>query len=155
MFEFVPIQEKDLPFLIEVRNECRDFLHDNRTFTLADCQAWFRETKPDFHLVLYDGVAIGYLRISRHDMKSASIYVGMDLHHQFRGRGLAQQAYAAFWPILKERYQVSTAKLEVLSHNVAAQRLYQKLGFSETARLPRYAERDGRSVDSIIMSKPL
>jgi len=155
MFEFMPIQEKDLPFLIEVRNECRDFLHDNRTFTLADCQAWFRETKPDFHLVLHDGVAIGYLRLSQHDLKTASIYIGMDLHQQFRGRGLARQAYESFWPILKERYQVGMAKLEVLSHNVAAQCLYQKLGFRETMRLPRYAERDGRAVDSIIMSKPL
>jgi ribosomal protein S18 acetylase RimI-like enzyme len=155
MFEFVPIEEKDLPFLIEVRNECREFLHDNRMFTLTECEQWFREKKPNFFIILLNGERIGYLRLSHYNLEEASIYVGADLHPNFRGQGLAQRVYEAFWPLLIARYHVATAKLEVLSHNAAAQHLYHKLGFVEIARHSGYALRNKSLVDSIVMLKVL
>lgn len=155
MFLFEPLTREDLPFLIEVRNECRDFLHDNRVFTLAQCETWFRETKPDFHAIRYNAELIGYVRLSNHDPEHASIYVGADLHRRFRGRGLARLAYEEFLPLLKSRYHVSTAKLEVLSHNTVAHELYRKLGFVEIDRKKGFATRNGVPVDSIVMSMRL
>ncbi len=155
MFLFRPLTREDLPFLLEVRNECRDNLHDNRIFTLAQCEAWFQEQKPDFHVIGYDGERVGYFRLRDHDAGDASIHVGADLHMRFRRRGLALKAYEAFLPLLKERYQVSTAKLEVLSHNAPARRLYGKLGFVEIDCRRGIALRDGVPVDSIVMAKRL
>src|SRR5689334_7461162 len=40
-FTFEKLGLADLPFLIEVRNECRDYLHDNREFSLSQCEQWF------------------------------------------------------------------------------------------------------------------
>jgi RimJ/RimL family protein N-acetyltransferase len=151
MFLFAPLTHEDLPFLIEVRNECRDSLHDNRIFTLAECEIWYREKKPDFHVIRCDGERIGYFRLSNHDLENASIYIGADLHKRFRRRGLARLAYKAFLPLLKNRYHVSVIKLEVLSHNTVAHGLYQKLGFVEIDRKKGFAVRNGVPVDSIVM----
>lgn len=155
MFVFEPLTQEDLPFLLDVRNECRDFLHDNRMFTLAECTTWFREKQPDFHMIRCDGQRIGYFRLSNHDPEDTSIYVGADLHRRFRGRGLAEPAYEAFLPLLKDRYRVSVAKVEVLSHNAPAQELYRKLGFVETGRRTSVTVRNGVQVDSILMALSL
>jgi RimJ/RimL family protein N-acetyltransferase len=151
VFLFEPLKQDDLLFLLEVRNECREFLHDNRVFTLAECRRWFREEKPDFHIIRYEGQRIGYFRLSKHDPRDASIYVGADLHEHFRGKGLARPAYEAFLPRLKDRYRVSVAKVEVLSHNTVAQELYRKLGFVEIDRRTSVTVRNGVQVDSILM----
>lgn len=155
MFLFEPLTHEDLPFLIAIRNECRDFLHDNRVFTLAQCETWFREKRPDLHLIRYNAERIGYFRLSNHDPEHASIYVGADLHHRFRGRGLARLAYEEFLPLLKDRHHVSTAKLEVLSHNTVARKLYRKLGFVEIDRKRGFTARNGVPVDSIVMARNL
>jgi RimJ/RimL family protein N-acetyltransferase len=155
MFEFKPLSEEDLSFVVEVRNECRDALHDNRAFTLEECKTWFRETNPDFFVIAHDGDRIGYLRLSNHDPTESSIYVGADLDAGFRGQGLARHAYESFLPLLRERYDVSTAKLEVLSHNTTALRLYRRLGFIEVDRKKGFVVRNGALVDSIVMAKKL
>ena len=155
MFLFEPLTHEHLPFLIEVRNECCDFLHDNRVFTLAQCEAWFREKRPDFHAIRYNAECIGYFRLSNHDPEHASIYVGADLHRRFRGQGLARLAYEAFLPLVRGRYHVSTAKLEVLSHNAVAHELYRKLGFVEIDRKKGFTARNGVPVDSIVMAMRL
>jgi RimJ/RimL family protein N-acetyltransferase len=155
MFRFEPLTHQDLAFLVSVRNECRDLLHDDRAFTLADCETWFRERRPDFHVIRHDGERIGYFRLSNHHPAEGSIYVGADLHRRFRGRGLARRAYEAFLPLLKDRYHVSVVKLEVLSHNEAALALYRKLGFAEIDRHPDVTVRNGVSVDSIVMAMQL
>ena len=153
--DFAPLTRDDLPFLLEVRNECRSYLHDDRSFDLDECQRWFRTTEPDFHVIRRDGVEIGYFRLSRYDPEASSIYVGADLHHAFRGQGLALRAYQQFLPIVQERYGVSTAELEVLSHNTRAIRLYERLGFTETGRRAAIATRDGIVVDSIVMARSI
>jgi RimJ/RimL family protein N-acetyltransferase len=158
MFVFEPLTHDDLAFLIEVRNECRDSLHDNRVFTLTECETWFREKNPPFHIIRYDRERIGYFRLSHHDPgdpEGASIYVGADLHRRFRGRGLARLAYEAFLPLVKDQYQVSVAKLEVLSHNTVARELYRALGFVEIDRKTGVTVRADLPVDSIVMAMSL
>lgn len=150
-----PLVLDDLPFLLEVRNGCRECLHDNRSFALAECQKWFLETRPDFHIIRWGGERIGYFRLGRHDPREASIYVGADLHERYRGRGLARAAYRAFLPWVKGRYHVSRVRLEVLSHNRAALALYARLGFAEIGRKRAFAIRGGTPVDSVVMELAL
>jgi RimJ/RimL family protein N-acetyltransferase len=154
-FTFEQLTFDDLPFLIEVRNECRESLHDNRIFTLPECERWFRERNPDFRIIRYRGQRIGYIRISNYDPEEASIYVGADLHKDFRGKGLARRAYEAFFPVIRDLYRVSILKLEVLSHNTVARTLYEKLDFIETSRKKAVTRRSGVSVDSIVMQRRL
>lgn len=155
MLEFTPLTADDLPFLIEVRNECRECLHDNRVFSLAECEQWFHSARPDFHIIRLQGERIGYFRLSHYDPERGSIYVGADIHKLHRGQGHATRAYEAFLPLVRDRYHVSRVELEVLSHNTAALGLYRKLGFVETSRKTGHAVRDGQVVDSIVMTKSL
>lgn len=154
-FTFEKLGPADLPFLIEVRNECRDFLHDNREFTLAECERWFRDTNPDFRIIRYNGERIGYFRLSNYDAKERSIYIGADLHKKFRGRGLAREAYEAFIPQLAQSLGLARLKLEVLSHNDRAFALYKRLGFVEIGREKGSIMRNSVSFDSIVMEKAL
>src|SRR5262245_33721308 len=108
-FSIQALTEADLPFLLEVRNECRAFLHDPREFQLADCVRWFRESRPDFRLIRYGGERIGYFRLSNHDAAGRSVYVGADLHRNFRGRGLAKPAYEELFTLLRDQGEYDTA----------------------------------------------
>ena len=147
--------ETDLPFLLEVRNECRGFLHDDREFTLDECELWYRRSKPEFWLIRYAKEPIGYFRVSNRNEAEGSAYVGADLHCHFRGRGLAKAAYAEFLTLLRRRDNLRVARLEVLSHNLAARRLYELIGFTEIDRKEAVAVRNGTPVDSIVMEKRL
>ena len=150
-----PMEYADLPFLIDVRNECREFLHDDRAFTLDECRRWFLQSRPDFWVIMSRGQRVGYVRLSRHDTLHASIYVGADLHKQFRGRGFAKAAYAELFSFLLQQRGIRCVLLEVLSHNVRALRLYEVLGFVEIGRRKQYCLRDDVPVDSIVMRKVL
>jgi RimJ/RimL family protein N-acetyltransferase len=150
---FAPLTINDLDFVVAVRNECRDFLHDNREFSLADAERWFTVNKPEFYVIQVKpaGTAVGYFRVSNHDARTRSVYVGADLEAAHRGKGLAERAYRAFLPWIRARYGLRSVRLEVLSHNARALALYAKLGFSEVGRVHRYAVRGGKPVDSIVM----
>jgi RimJ/RimL family protein N-acetyltransferase len=155
VFVFEPLTERDLPFLLEVRNGCRNLLHDDRVFTLEECRSWFRESRPEFQIIRYAGERIGYFRLSNRNLDQGSLYVGADLHERFRGRGLAKRAYEQFFSMLKGDAHVAVVRLEVLSHNLVAHSLYKKLGFVEVGKRSAVAVRDGQSVDSIVMEKTL
>ena len=152
---FERLEENHLPFFLEVRNECRSFLHDDRAFTLEECERWFRTGRPEYWLILLEGEPIGYFRISNRDPAERSIYLGADIHPRYRGRGLAKAAYEQFLPLLKRREDIGVVRLEVLSHNVTAQGLYARLGFVEIGRKIAFDRRNGQPVDSIVMERQL
>lgn len=153
VLQFDPLAEDDLPFLVEVRNECRRFLHDDRRFTVEECIQWFATTAPDFHMIRLDGSRVGYFRLGTRNAADASISIGADLHPAWRGRGLGRRGYETFMPVVRDRYEIRRFDLEVLSHNTVARALYERLGFVEVGRVPRFAVREGAPVDSILMSR--
>src|SRR6185369_10902237 len=129
MIAFRELRQHDLPFLLEVRNECRAMLHDDTAFTLHQARQWFAATRPRYYLITDDGAPIGYFRTSHWDDANGSVSIGCDLHRDHRGKGLAQAAYRAFLRYLFEDCGIDRVSLEVLEHNAPARRLYQRLGF--------------------------
>lgn len=152
MIAFRELQSEDLPFLLSVRNECRAMLHDDTAFTLAQAQAWFAAARPRFYLVTLDGAPVGYMRTSQWDDANRHVYVGLDLHADHRGKGLAEQAYLAFLRFLFDDCGLNKVSLEVLSHNERAQRLYRRLGFVLEGVKRQEIWRDGRWLDSLLFS---
>lgn len=141
---------EDLPFFLEVRNASREFLHDNREFTLEQCQKWFAELPAErrYLIIVHEGERIGYFRLW--EMPSfgldLNVEIGADLAEVYRGKGLAREAYKTLlsqWPGLV------FVRLEVLATNVRAYNLYRKLGFKNG--LVTEVERDGRLIPSIHM----
>ena len=90
MIVFRRLQRGDLAFLLEVRNQSRDMLHDNSVVTLEQAQVWFDTQQPRFYLATQDAKPVGYFRTSNWDEANSHAYVGFDLHPDFRGKGLAQ-----------------------------------------------------------------
>lgn len=140
----------DLDFVNEVRNECREYLHDNSEFTLEETKEWFRAAQPKFYLVMKDGKRIGYIRTSTwrdgegflvHSKENADIevgkpvscFVGCDLHQEYRGMKLSRVVYILLLNYLFEEKELETVWLEVLHSNTRALKLYESLGFKHVS----------------------
>ena len=148
---FRKMKISDLEFFLEIRNECADFLHNNNIFTLSDAITWFNENNPEFYIINYNNTDIGYFRTSNHT--NDNIYIGCDIHKNFRGKKLAYNAYIRFMNFIFSKYDVSKISLEVLSNNLVAYNLYKKLGFIEDPALKfQKILRNGEYLRSILMS---
>ena len=149
---FVPLTGADLPFLVEIRNECRSVLHDDRRFTVDDARQWFEMQRPEFWLIQLDGVPIGYFRTSCHSSVNRSMMVGADLHKDYRQRGLGYRSWCAFLNKQFVDRNLNKVALEVLATNARAHALYSKLGFVVEGVKRREILRDNEWVDSILMA---
>ncbi len=122
--------ESDLLFFSEIRNECaNEYLHDSRIFSISETINWFKTNRPNYYIIEFSNVRIGYFRTSNYDNTENSLYIGCDIHVDYRGKGLAYNSYLKFIPFVKERFNLSVVNLEVLSTNNRAINLYKKLGF--------------------------
>ena len=121
---FKKMEESDLAFFNEVRNECREMLHDTTKFSLNDTVSWFRKNKPSYFTIFLKNERIGYFRTS---IVNSNRFVGMDLHKSQRGKGLAKELYLEFFKTVKEK----EIYLLVKSKNKIAHQLYKSLGFIE------------------------
>lgn len=151
--EFQKLTTDDLPFLNEVRNECcEEYLHNSNKFTIEQTREWFTATNPMFWIIIVDGERIGYFRTSNYSLENRNIYLGADLHKDFRGKGLAFQSYQEFIPFLLKKYDLHKISLEVLETNARAINLYEKLGFKTEGLKIDEVLKNGEWVNSIIMS---
>jgi len=151
LFNIKAMQEKDIPFFLEVRNECRNYLDNDKKYTLSECSKWFWNKKLNVFIIEYNGDKIGYFRTSDVDLKNKSIWVGADLHKDFRGRGLSKKMYRQFFDDLYEE-GFDTFILNVLEINNRAVSLYKKLGFKEeSVKNNTVIRSDGKSYNRIRM----
>jgi len=153
MVTFRKLEYTDLQFLNEVRNSfAENFLHDSRTFTLRETEAWFQFSEPDFWIILKDEERIGYFRLSNYSKANKNIYIGADLHSNFHGKGYALEAYREFMQFLFKEYNLHKISLEVLATNTRAFNLYKRLGFIVEGTKRQEVLKGTTFVDSIIMS---
>jgi RimJ/RimL family protein N-acetyltransferase len=151
LFNIRVMQENDVPFFLEVRNECREYLDNDKKYTLNECSKWFWNKKLNVYIIEYNGHKIGYFRTSDENLKNKSIWVGADLHKDFRGKGLSKKMYMQFLDDLYEE-GFDTFILNVLEINDRAINLYKKLGFKEEKVKNNTVIRgDGKSYDRIRM----
>jgi len=149
MISLRKIEYKDLEFVSEVRNECSfEFLHDSRTFTISETIEWFKNTNPYWFIIEIDNHKIGYFRTSNYEPEENSIHIGCDIHKEFRGKGYGYESYLAFIDFLYKEKNINTINLEVLSTNIVAKKLYQKLGFKNFEDKDTIIEKNGSLVKS-------
>jgi RimJ/RimL family protein N-acetyltransferase len=153
MLNFRKLEYDDLEFLNEVRNlYAEEFLHDSRKFSLSETQSWFLEHKPDYYIIEEDNNKVGYFRISNHSKINSNLYIGADIHPNYKGKGYGYNSYKEFIPILLKKYNLNKISLEVLSTNKVAIALYQKLGFKLEGIKRQEVMKNGKYIDSMIMS---
>tara|TARA_R100000742_G_C4279556_1_gene104472 strand:- start:4160 stop:4615 length:456 start_codon:yes stop_codon:yes gene_type:complete len=125
------MRKKDIPFFNCLRNECSSFLHDQSKYSLDESLKWFEEERPKFFILEFAGDKIGYFRTSIEDV---NFFIGLDIHKNWRGKGLATTAYKIFLDKIKKNLNIKEVYLKVLTKNQVALNLYRKLGFVETRR---------------------
>lgn len=153
MIKFRKMGENDLEFVNRVRNEyAEEYLHDSRTFTMAESIEWFRKFKPDFYIIEFDGEKIGYFRLSNHSTENKNIYIGADISLEYKGCGYGKASYKKFIPFLFKEYDLNKISLEVLATNTVAISLYEKLGFKTEGIKRQEVKKGDKWVDSIVMS---
>jgi hypothetical protein len=123
------IQESDLPFILEVRNDesTRHFLKTNSIFSLEQSKEWFKTTNPKWFIIEVENERVGYIRTDGNE-------IGLDIHPKHRKKGYAKNAYKIY---LKDK---TYASLWVFNDNFAKQ-LYLDLGFKETKNTEFIRER--------------
>ena len=126
------MEEQDVHFVNEVRNECREWLHNCAKFSYEQTLKWFSEKKDPYYIYELDGEKIGYFRTS--NWHGDTCWVGMDIHKEHRGQKLAARGYQEFFSLLSSQHGIMRFKLEVLEANQRAYGLYVKLGFKEISR---------------------
>ena len=149
---FNELLKEDLEFLNKVRNLSRHMLHDNKYYTLEDTTKWFDENNPEFYIIYLDEIKIGYFRTSNL-IKNESIYIGADLHPDYKGKGLAYESYLKFIPFISKKHNLKKLKLEVLSTNKIALNLYKKLNFEIVNEIEFL--RDENKIFNVIMEKKI
>ena len=125
------IEQKDLPFLIQVRNypSTRKWLDDKREFTLEECERWFIDTRPKWYLISDEETKIGYIRTAKDT--GNSIMIGCDIDPVHRNKVYARESYNIFLTDLYSR-GYKDIWLRVDPGNKIAIRLYESLGFQIT-----------------------
>jgi RimJ/RimL family protein N-acetyltransferase len=152
--ELLQIQKmeiNDCSFLNKLRNECVDFLHDSRTFTVEQTLEWFSTLKTPYFIILQDNEKVGYIRTSDYSAECKSMYIGCDIIPDRRKQGIAYRALSILIPSL----EINKLYAEILSFNQASLNLYLKLGFSIEIIKKDAVLKNGKYVDSIITSKIL
>lgn len=153
MITFKEMTENELGFFNDLRNSCaKEFLHDSREFTFKEAKNWFKHTKNKYYIIYFDNDKIGYFRLTNYSEANNNIYVGADLHEDWRGQGLSTIAYEHFIPYLFEKYNLHKISLEVLETNKRAIKLYNKLGFKKEGIKRDDVLKSNGYVNSIIMS---
>lgn len=147
------ITKEDLEFLNEVRNfYCEKYLHDSNKFSIEETINWFEKNNPDYYIIEIEETPIGYFRISNYSKNNNNLYIGADIHPDYRGKGFGYRAYKKFIPELFKIYNLNKISLEVLSNNEVSISLYDKLGFVVEGIKRQEVLKGSNYVDSIIMS---
>jgi RimJ/RimL family protein N-acetyltransferase len=133
VFTFKKLAQTDLPFFIHVRNLSVEYLHDPRKFTLEEAKTWFASTpKSSYWIADLNGIQIGYFRLN--EISPSELQVGADLHPDFRGMGIGERMYQAFFRDVLSKSNYKRYSLRVLTSNTRAINLYKALGFKEVSK---------------------
>jgi ribosomal-protein-alanine N-acetyltransferase len=144
----------DLSQVKYIRDESLDFLDTQVSFSLEETQHWFNTRNPLWYVIEIRDRIAGYIRTSNYDNVNKNLYIGLDLHPNFRGHGYAFQSYQMFMDWLKMSGYL-TVLLKVQISNYVAYNLYRKLGFMPIGIIPNAVIKNNTQVDSVIMYKAL
>ncbi len=95
---------------------------------------------------------IGRLRIQNINYLHHNCEVGLDIMPEYRGKGFGLKSYRMLLEFLFKHLNMNVVYLKVADFNPNAKKLYEKVGFKETGRLPQFYYRHSRYWDYIIMS---
>lgn len=158
MIEFEDLSADLLEWARELHNdpEVLAMLTDPTVVSEEQQVAWFfklQSTSKSRRLtVLVDDKPAGLVRLDDIDPHNHSICVGLDIHRDFRGKGLAKPVYRALFKYLFEKMEMNRVWLLVADYNERAKTLYTQLGFVTEGIYREALFKNNQYYDYILMS---
>lgn len=158
---FRTIEFEDLETLRKLHNDQSTFLN-LLNIDIIDQEAqitWWKnlhKNKDDKRYVICfaekTSEIIGRLRIQNINYLHNNCEIGLDILPKYRGKGYGEKSYKMLLEFLFMHMNMNMVYLKVADFNPKGKKLYEKVGFKETGRLPKYYYRYGKYWDYIIMS---
>lgn len=98
-------------------------------------------------------VAVGIIDITAFSPLNARAEVGIALLKDYQGRGLATKALQLLEQFAVERLHIRLLYAQVLAHNSASYRLFQKNGYELVSKLPNWHFDKAKYVDMWVLAK--
>lgn len=129
-----PMEKKDLEFIRRLRNENRQYFFDSNYVSKQDQQRWYKnyllKTDDQMFILENNGIPVGCGAIYHIDrlIKTAEIgrFVIDKLH---RGKGYSRILISMIENIAFLKFGIQTLCLEVLSNNILAISLYERMRY--------------------------
>jgi RimJ/RimL family protein N-acetyltransferase len=173
MFSLRAIEEEDLEFIREIRND-KDLYQFLGTFEIISKRKqikWFESLQNDdskmyliFEKYGFDEEEkkqnplpnirkkLGYVRVTQIDKINMSICVGGDIQKGYRGKGYGKEMYKLIFDLCFNKLNMNRVWLFVLENNERAINLYTKMGFKEEGRQRKAIFKNGNYFDYVMMS---
>lgn len=152
-----PVDDTDHEWLVSLHNDpvvLRNLTHP-QPITMAHHHAWWDKVSHDrrqLRLVFEsDSHRAGVAKFYDIDRANSCCVLGADLHHEFRGLGLAKHMWALMLTRAFDGMGLHRVSLTTAEYNEPARHVYKGLGFKEEGRLIESLFRDGRYWDQVCM----
>jgi len=149
------LRENDLKHVKEIRDYCLEYLDTPVSYTLKQTVEWYTNTTPEWLIIEAHEKIVGYIRTSDYDKSNKTMYIGADIHPNFRGYGYAFQGYQKAMEHFKLTYNLRRYYLKVRVSNFRAYNLYTKLGFKSIGIIPDALTTKTGMVDQVLMYKDI
>tara|TARA_Y100000389_G_scaffold204841_1_gene260074 strand:+ start:55 stop:504 length:450 start_codon:yes stop_codon:yes gene_type:complete len=149
------LREDDLKRVKEIRDYCLEYLDTPISYTLKQTIEWYTNTDPEWLIIEVHGKIVGYIRTSDYDKINKTMYIGADIHPNFRGYGYAFQGYQKAMEHFKLVYNLRRYYLKVRVSNFRAYNLYTKLGFKSVGIIPDALATKTGMIDQVLMYKDI
>ena len=120
-------------------------------------QQWQQMAKSCYIIAMLESLIVGVVNLSftkaikkRHVAEIGSVFV----KPEYRGQGVARSLFQELERIAKSK-GVEILKLTVLTNNISAKTLYEKIGFIKTGDIPKSLKNKGIYYDEILMQKQI
>jgi RimJ/RimL family protein N-acetyltransferase len=137
MYSLDPISDDDIAFMYETRSHpgvCR-FLFGEPPLNLGIHKGWLRANVP-LHRRIYvfkvDGERAGYCQVYDMNKTDKTMELGFAVHPDWHNRGMGFRMGTMLESKLRDEFGGWKVVLNVKPDNVAALRLYDKLGYGKS-----------------------
>lgn len=160
MIEIRPASETEAPYLTK-------WLSDPvilRWFPMTDAKEiedavkiWLGYSKFQACFTAYvDGIPVGMstLYLQTYQKFAHQCLFAIIVDENYRNRGIGKALLEHMMKAAKDQFKIEVLHLEVYEGN-PAKRLYERMGFTEFGRQPKFIKMDGEYLDKIMMQKDL
>jgi len=154
---FTLLSEDELEWARQLHNdpEVLKMLTDPHEVNPEEQIAWFQNLKKSKSsqrwVIWYQGIKIGIARLDQIDSCNKNICIGLDIHKDHRGKGLAKPIYRELFKYWFETQEFNRIWLITASYNIRARNLYTGLGFLYEGCYRESLFKDERYYDCILM----